>query len=62
MADRFQAHKLAESCVEYLISDKEVPFVKQLEVGDELNMTHFRVSSFTSCMVDYRLGPKATFG
>ncbi|KAH7712593.1 CRE-BATH-38 protein, partial [Aphelenchoides avenae] len=42
MADRFQAHKLAESCVEYLISDKEVPFVKQLEVGDELNMTHFR--------------------
>lgn len=42
-ADRFQAHKLAESCVEYLTTDKEVPFVKQLEAADELSMTHFRV-------------------
>ncbi|KAH7712720.1 Protein BATH-38 [Aphelenchoides avenae] len=43
MADRFQAHKLAESCVDFLISGKRTPaFVEQLQIADELSMTQFR--------------------
>ncbi|KAH7707561.1 hypothetical protein AAVH_25195 [Aphelenchoides avenae] len=43
MADRFQAHKLVDICVNYLLTSHKVPpFVAQLEVADELSMTQLR--------------------